>query len=267
MLFTEMLPAHITVADLIHKEPDHALAALETAAHTTHATLASAQLGDAAHGVLTSQTISALIALRSPQSWDRYLTRSARLPDSEHCSVVNAVTNGVHQILPSLRSLAPAPPVHYGHLQPDHILVPPGPDQSPVLFSPRLQRGSAGVDLARLISQTVLSLITTPGTPAVDQALTTLDTLLSTRVSNLWADQQAWVRTVLHLWLTDSLITLVNTVTAPPRLPLPALAQGILQHHHRIRALLNWLRTLTTVNNPRTAWTAMTSVVAELTRA
>ena len=113
----------------------------------------------------------------------------------------------------------------YGDLKPEHALFPDGPDERPVFLDPGLHRANAIVDLAKLISRTVLFLATNrPGPSAAHRVATGLDEFVRSQVK-----EGACLRHVLTLWLMDTVNIVTTFLSAPAALPLPSSALTLVE--------------------------------------
>ncbi|OIJ89649.1 hypothetical protein BIV24_19780 [Streptomyces colonosanans] len=117
----------------------------------------------------------------------------------------------------------------YGDLKPEHILFPEGFKERPVMLDPGLLRASPMVDVAKLISRTVLFLAAhRPGSQTAGQIIAGIDAFADTRVRALSLQERAtWRRGVLTLWLMDTVNILSTYLSAPAALPLPALGMAL----------------------------------------
>ncbi|MGA5202835.1 hypothetical protein [Streptomyces variegatus] len=136
--------------------------------------------------------------------------------------------------LHGLRMTLPAPvgtSLAYGDLKPEHVVFPDGPDCRPVLLDPGLLRGSPMVDLAKLMSRTVLVLVAHRPHPTVTrQILDGLALLTLSRAGNLGVrERRPWLRHLLTLWLMDTLNITTTYLSAPAALPLPRLGLTLVE--------------------------------------
>jgi hypothetical protein len=111
----------------------------------------------------------------------------------------------------------------YGDLKPEHVLFPDGLDGRPVLLDPGLLRGSPMVDVAKLISRTVLLLaVHRPGADTARQVVEGIGAFAEDRGARLSGrDRRMWLRGVLTLWLMDTVNIVSTYLSAPAALPLP----------------------------------------------
>jgi hypothetical protein len=150
---------------------------------------------------------------------------------------------------PLLRPIAP-PVVIYGDLKPDHVLLQPAGSQT--WIDPGLQRADPAAELAKLVSRTVLLLVTTP--PARDRTsaiLDALDQLLTEFLRHHAPAETHTLRRLLALWLADWSNYLATGLSLPPGVLLPLLAAAA-----RARALLLVATDVAAhlVTNPDHAW-------------
>ncbi|MGW3971241.1 phosphotransferase [Streptomyces ardesiacus] len=119
----------------------------------------------------------------------------------------------------------------YGDLKPEHVLYPDGPDGRPVLLDPGLLRASPMVDVAKLLSRTVLLLAGRRIAPADARLiLDGLATVARAQARHLsLSDRRSWLRHVLVLWLMDTLNILTTYLSAPAVLPLPGIGVALLK--------------------------------------
>ncbi|MFJ3100328.1 hypothetical protein [Streptomyces sp. NPDC086835] len=126
----------------------------------------------------------------------------------------------------------PYPPVIYGDLKPEHAVFSSGHVDGPIVFlDPGLQRGWPGADVAKLVSRTVLGLVA--GAPSREDSRAVLSgiTAFTARLTaDLETDERdAWLRRFVLLWLMDTVNILTTYLSAPPGLPLPALAAAVVE--------------------------------------
>ncbi|MGW3264796.1 phosphotransferase [Streptomyces sp. NPDC001056] len=160
------------------------------------------------------------------------LLGAERCPAELRAGVVETVRRSVAR----LRSLRMALPnaegttLVYGDLKPEHVLFPDGPEERPVLLDPGLLRASPMVDVAKLISRTVLFLAAhRPGARAAGDIVAGINAFAESRAQGLSAqDRAVWLRNVLTLWLMDTVNILSTYLSAPAALPLPALGETLI---------------------------------------
>ncbi|MBX9395681.1 phosphotransferase [Streptomyces sp. TRM72054] len=135
--------------------------------------------------------------------------------------------NGLRMTLPSAAGTTLA----YGDLKPEHVIFPDGPDGRPVLLDPGLLRASAMVDVAKLLSRTVLFLLARRPDPATARLiLDGLAVVAQSRARHLpRGEQRAWLRHLLTLWLMDTLSITATYLSAPAALPLPSLGLALIE--------------------------------------
>lgn len=117
----------------------------------------------------------------------------------------------------------------YGDLKPEHVVFPHGPSERPVFLDPGLQRAAPLVDVAKLLSRTVLLLAARrPGPHAVRLVVDGLGEVARARAGHLSVkERRAWLRHLLVLWLMDTLNIVTTYLSAPPGLPLPSLGVAL----------------------------------------
>ncbi len=157
--------------------------------------------------------------------------------------VAELVRGSVRRLL-ALRETLPATvgtTLAYGDLKPEHVLFPDGPDRRPVLLDPGLLRASPLVDLAKLLSRTVLFIATRRTNPvAVRFILDGLAVVARAQVGHLsLADRRAVLRYLLVLWLMDTLNIVTTHLSAPAALPLPALGAAVVKRAVPVCALVD----------------------------
>ncbi|MFM9443538.1 hypothetical protein [Streptomyces acidiscabies] len=144
----------------------------------------------------------------------------------------------------------------YGDLKPEHVLFPDGPGERPVFLDPGLHKADATVDLAKLISRTVLSLaISRPGPSAAHRITNGLD-----KFARRQAKGRAELPHVLTLWLMDTVNIVSTFLSAPAALPLPSPALALIERAVPVCSFVADLAAEATRDN---AWErALTGVVA-----
>ncbi|MDX3386184.1 phosphotransferase [Streptomyces niveiscabiei] len=168
----------------------------------------------------------------------------------------------IHRSVGRLRQLHMALPpatgttLVYGDLKPEHVLFPDGPGERPVLLDPGLLRADVMVDLAKLISRTVLFLATIrPGPSAAQRIATGLDDFVRRQ-----AKEHARLRHVLTLWLMDTVNIVTTYLSEPADLPLPSPALALIERAVPVCSLVADLASEATRND---TWErALTGVVA-----
>jgi hypothetical protein len=129
----------------------------------------------------------------------------------------------------------------YGDLKPEHVVFPDGADGRPVLLDPGLLQASPMVDVAKLLSRTVLFLVAhRPGPGTVRQVLDGLAVFAMARAGHLSVqERRAWMRQLLTLWLLDTVNITTTYLSAPAGLPLPTLGQALVERADRVCWLLD----------------------------
>jgi hypothetical protein len=144
--------------------------------------------------------------------------------------LVRASVHRLHELRMTLPSVA-GTTLAYGDLKPEHVVFPAGPDCRPVLLDPGLLRASPMVDLAKLMSRTVLVLVAHRPHPTVTrQILDGLALLALSRAGHLGVrERRPWTRNLLTLWLMDTLNIVTTYLSAPAALPLPRLGLALIE--------------------------------------
>ncbi|GAQ55994.1 hypothetical protein [Streptomyces acidiscabies] len=94
-----------------------------------------------------------------------------------------------------------------------------------MLLDPGLLRADAMVDLAKLISRTVLFLATSRPGPSVARRIAIgLDDFVRRQ-----AKEGTWSRHILTLWLMDTVNIVTTYLSAPADLPLPSPALALIE--------------------------------------
>lgn len=139
-----------------------------------------------------------------------------------------------------LKPMVPSQRVIFGDLKPEHAVFPDGADGPLVFLDPGLQRGRPCADAAKLASRTVLGLVACP--PLADQAravLSGLAAFVAGQTSGMErADQDAWLRQFVLLWLMDTTNILTTYLTAPLGLPLSPQASAVVVRAEAVSQML-----------------------------
>ncbi|MEW2130338.1 hypothetical protein [Streptomyces sp. NPDC005435] len=135
----------------------------------------------------------------------------------------------LHQLRTRVLPQSPQRVLAYGDLKPEHVLYPDGIDKPPVFIDPGLLLAGTAVDMAKLISRTVLTLAAArPGPWTGRHLLHGIGVFANTRRDGLSDEERhAWLREVLGLWLMDTGNILTTYLSAPTELPLPALGETL----------------------------------------
>ena len=151
--------------------------------------------------------------------------------------------------------------VVYGDLKPEHVLFGDGcaaAGERPVLLDPALMSGPVTVDLAKLISRTMLLLISAPAGSLTAATLTAglidfVDHLAAASVRE--ESRVSWWRELVMLWLTDMVNIATTYLFAPAELPLPPHAVTVVRHARTVWRLLDQLSAeLDAGTDPHTVW-------------
>ncbi|MEU6523798.1 hypothetical protein ABZ892_13495 [Streptomyces sp. NPDC046924] len=134
---------------------------------------------------------------------------------------------GLRAMLPSVMGTTLA----YGDLKPEHIAFPDGPDGRPVFLDPGMVRASPMVDMAKLLSRTVLVPIARrPNPETAGLVVDGLALVARSRAGGMSVrERRAWLRHLLVLWLMDTLNILTTYLSAPAALPLPGLGLALVE--------------------------------------
>ncbi|MFJ1607082.1 hypothetical protein ACIOHS_27470 [Streptomyces sp. NPDC088253] len=166
--------------------------------------------------------------------------RVERLTREQVVELVRVSVRRLHGLRMTLPSV-PGTTLAYGDLKPEHVVFPEGPDGRPVLLDPGLLQASPMIDVAKLLSRTVLFLVAhRPDPVTVRQILDGLAVLAVARAGHLSAkERRAWVRHLLTLWLMDTLNITTTYLSAPAGLPLPTLGQALVERADRVCCLVD----------------------------
>lgn len=154
--------------------------------------------------------------------------------DQQSCQELTELVRASVERLRRLRMMLPAAEgttLAYGDLKPEHVVFPDGEDSRPVLLDPGLMRTAPLVDVAKMLSRTVLVLAATrPSRSTVRQVLDGFTVFAVSRIAQMSArDQRLWLRHLLTLWLMDTLNILTTYLTAPAQLPLPPVGLTLVE--------------------------------------
>ncbi|MBT2411733.1 phosphotransferase [Streptomyces sp. ISL-12] len=117
----------------------------------------------------------------------------------------------------------------YGDLKPEHVLFTHGPDERPVLLDPGMFRASPMVDIAKMISRTVLLLAARrPDLETARQVVEGIGAFTEQQAGRqAGRERSAWERGLLTLWMMDTVNILATYLSAPAVLPLPGVALAL----------------------------------------
>ncbi|WP_233580475.1 phosphotransferase [Streptomyces triticirhizae] len=154
----------------------------------------------------------------------------------------------------------------YGDLKPEHVVFPDGPEGRPVLLDPGLLRAGPAVDVAKLLSRTVLFLAARqPGAATARQVVEGLGEFEEARALRLpRRARRVWLRELLTLWLMDTTNILTTYLSAPAALPLPGYGLALVERAGAVCALVEAVSAdLATSADARSVWErALTHAVA-----
>ncbi|MEU2284296.1 phosphotransferase [Streptomyces sp. NPDC013178] len=259
VLFTESV-AGPTLADLIAKDPALTRDLLTAAVTGLEGLQQPAVAAQADAAPIPERSIDGTFRRKfNGVSGRLYVERlgADRLGERTRRGVVAVVGVIVARLL-KLRLTPPTGPtvIVYGDLKPEHVLFPDGPSEAPVFIDPGLARGSAHHDTAKLVSRTVLVLLT--ATPLENPAAAV------DGIAEFVADQtralpgslrDLWLRRLLVTWLMDTINLLSSYLTAPTALPLPEHARVVVDQTVALCTLLDQVSaTLAAGTEPDAAW-------------
>ncbi|WP_327591450.1 phosphotransferase [Streptomyces chartreusis] len=193
-----------------------------------------------------------------------------QLEERTRRGVVAVLGTVVARLLKLRLTPAPGPRlIVYGDLKPEHVLFPDGPDEHPVFIDPGLSRGGAHQDTAKLVSRTLLAVLT--GTPVHRAALVVegIDAFTQDQARHIGrAERGMWLRRLLVTWLMDSVNILSTYLAAPAMLPLPDHARAVVDTAPALCTVLDSVSAnLTAGTNPDVVWRlALASVTREAVR-
>ncbi|MGW3459256.1 phosphotransferase, partial [Streptomyces olivaceoviridis] len=145
----------------------------------------------------------------------------------------------------------------YGDLKPELVLFPGGSDQTPVFIDPGLLLAETAVDVAKLISRTMLTLAASrPGPQTGKHVVHGIGAFSAGRMKGLSVKaHRAWLRDVLVLWLMDSVNILTTYLSAPAELPLPAQGTALVGRAVALARMLDRISTdLTSASDTGAVW-------------
>lgn len=133
----------------------------------------------------------------------------------------------------------------YGDLKPEHVVFPDGPYGRPVFLDPGLLRAAPMVDVAKLLSRTVLLLAARRPDPVTVRLVADgLAQVARARAGHLSVrERREWLRHVLVLWLMDTLNIVTTYLSAPAALPLPALGLAVIDRAVAVCSLVDAVST------------------------
>ncbi|QHA10000.1 phosphotransferase [Streptomyces broussonetiae] len=234
VIFTEPVPGP-TLGELLVEQPGDTVVLLDrifAELRPLHRAGAARRL--ATSGVIEERSIASTFLRKfNGLSGTLYADRlgSERCESEQRQEVVRLVHRAVSRLgrlrmrLPSAGGTSLA----YGDLKPDHVVFPGGADGRPVFLDPGLLRASRTVDIAKLVSRTVLALAAwRPGAPVAGRVLQGLDAFVESQVPMLSGrERHLWLRNLLVLWLMDTVNILTTYLSAPVALPLPPVGAAL----------------------------------------
>jgi hypothetical protein len=246
VIFTEAIPGQ-TLADLLLATPERTRELLE-APLVELAPLhrpGSARRLDPAGAIGERSIVGTFLRKFDGPAGAAYLDQlGAERCAPETCQELTALARASVRRLHDLRTTLPSPvgtSLAYGDLKPEHVVFPEGPHGRPVLLDPGLLRASPMVDVAKLLSRTVLFLVADRPAPAVTrQILDGLALLALARVGHLSAkERRGWARHVMVLWLMDAVNIVTTYLSAPAALPLPRLGLALVDRAEPVLRLVH----------------------------
>lgn len=145
----------------------------------------------------------------------------------------------------------------YGDLKPEHVVFPDGPEARPVLIDPGLFRARPAVDVAKLVSRTVLYLAAhQPEAATARKVMEGLGIFGEARTLRLSRQARpVWLRELLTLWLMDTTNILTTYLSAPSALPLPAHGLALVDRATQVCTLVDTMSAdLATGADSRGVW-------------
>lgn len=157
--------------------------------------------------------------------------------------VVELLRRAVARLHRLRMGLAPAgrTTLAYGDLKPEHVVFPDGPEGRPVLLDPGLLRAGPSVDVAKLLSRTVLFMAARqPGAASARQVVEGLGVFGEARALRLSRQaRRVWLRELLTLWLMDTTNIVTTYLSAPSGLPLPGHGLALVERAVAVCTLLD----------------------------
>ncbi|MEV0446195.1 hypothetical protein AB0I84_39750 [Streptomyces spectabilis] len=147
-------------------------------------------------------------------------------------------------------------PLIYGDFKPEHIVYPNGPSAVPGFLDPGIAHGRASADVAKLISRTVLGLISDPPPGSGVEAITAgLGVCAEKRAWHLAdSERTAWLRELAVLWLMDTVNILSTYLTCPVVLPMPPRAAVVAERAGAVCRLLDQASSILAEDKRTAAW-------------
>ncbi|MFJ4695176.1 phosphotransferase [Streptomyces sp. NPDC088766] len=245
VIFTEAVPG-ATLAELLLKRPGDAGALLgRTLAELRplHRPGAARRLDRA--GVIDERSIDGTFCRKfEGLAGFVYVDQLGAERCPARCGEVADLVQGSVRRLLALRTKLPSAvgaSLVYGDLKPEHVLFPDGPDGRPVFLDPGLLRASPMVDMAKLLSRTVLLLVARRPDPAtVRLVVDGLGIVALSRVGHLSVrERREWLRNLLTLWLMDTLNIVTTYLSAPAALPLPSIGLALVERAATVCSLVD----------------------------
>ncbi|MFB8177701.1 hypothetical protein ACFC8N_16870 [Streptomyces sp. NPDC055966] len=235
VIFTEPVPGP-TLGELLLEHPGDTAVLLDrtfTELRPLHRPGAARQL--AAVGVIEEHSIAGTFLRKfNGLSGTLYMDRLAecRNKAEQRQEMLQLVHRSVGRLrrLRMRLPLADGTSLAYGDLKPEHMTFPDGIDGRPVFLDPGLLRASRMVDIAKLVSRTVLTLTAhRPEASVVHQVLHGLDVFVKSQVPTLSGRERLlWLQNLMTLWLLDTVNIMTTYLSAPSALPLPRVGTALM---------------------------------------
>lgn len=250
VLFTEVVPG-ATLAQLLRDEPRRTAELLGR----TWAELREL------HRPEVAQRFSVAIEERSIEG--TFVRKFTGIGANVYLEQLAAVVAPLRRVVIRLGRLSVMPPAMvasvlvYGDLKPEHIVFEHHAVASdrPVFIDPGLLRARATVDVAKLVSRTILLLI--GFRPLISKAIGDgLAAFVDDQIQVLPATARPeWLRELVLLWLMDTVNILTTYLSAPPGLPLPSHAKVALSQARTVWALVDKVSVeLAAGTDPQSVW-------------
>ncbi len=250
VLFTEVVPG-ATLAQLLRDEPRRTAELLGR----TWAELREL------HRPEVAQRFSVAIEERSIEG--TFARKFTGIGANVYLDQLAAVVAPLRRVVTQLGRLSAIPPATvapvlvYGDLKPEHVVFEHYAVASdrPVFIDPGLLRARATVDVAKLVSRTILLLI--GFRPLISKAIGDgMAAFVDDQIQALPATaRREWLRELVLLWLMDTVNILTTYLSAPAGLLLPAPAKAALSQVRTVWALVDKVSVeLAAGTDPQSAW-------------
>lgn len=153
----------------------------------------------------------------------------------------------------------PASVLVYGDLKPEHVIFEYGAlaSERPVFIDPGMSCGRLTVDVAKLVSRTILLMIGARAQNGTVKAIGDgLVTFVDDQTQALPATaRREWLGELVLLWLMDTVNVLTTYMSAPAELPLPAHARAAVSQAWSLWALVDKVSVeLAAGTDPQRVW-------------